>query len=301
MGGVRVLGCGNVIRRLLGKAVVQLVQEETKQAVGESQLGLQRDGTGKLHREMAMYMGVNEGKFIVSIDMADAFMNLEKPKVVERVSKHMPKMTQITKNWIGNPVSHVIQGEIVEQIRGLDQGCPLSPLYYTIASIESNEATEKTMKDEDETARVRAYLDDTYLFGNAEASNAGYERAKEEARKLGLKLNLDKTKVWGPNASTEDIANLAPELRDKLVPTLFAVGATVPYAKHDRTTDVATTQTQQATSASGKPRESSRGKRKELGGESQGTSATAESGGGGDSRPDGNRHTCSRRRKPEGR
>ena len=48
--GVRVLGCGGVTRRMVGRAAAKELHPLLRDHGGDDQFGLQADGTGKLHR-----------------------------------------------------------------------------------------------------------------------------------------------------------------------------------------------------------------------------------------------------------
>ena len=149
-------------------------------------------------------------------------------------SRHAPELYSLMHTWIDGSANHVAQGGAgedactVEQHVGLDQGCPLSPALYGIAVRDALESTEEAMRAVDEKARVKAFLDDTYLIGSPEATDAGATSFNSKMEAMGLKLRLDKTKIWSPTVPKERLPIL---LQPYWTETLITVGAPVPYAK----------------------------------------------------------------------
>ena len=89
--GVRVLGCGGVIRRLLGRAVAKEFKEYVKGIVGEGQFGLQPDGTGRLHRYLCAFMAANKAeRLIASVDIEDAFMRIDREEALKIIKEVAP-------------------------------------------------------------------------------------------------------------------------------------------------------------------------------------------------------------------
>ena len=135
--GVRVLGCGGAIRRLLGRAVAKEFKEYVKGIVGEGQFGLQPDGTGRLHRYLCAFMAANKAeRLIASVDIEDAFMRIDREEALEIIKEVAPDLASIAMAWIKSTQEHVLTGREgktawVKQQNGFDQGCPLSPMFLS--------------------------------------------------------------------------------------------------------------------------------------------------------------------------
>ena len=137
-GGTRVLGCGGIVRRLVGRAVVQELLPLIRESVGPAQFGLQQDGTGRLHRLLTATVATTPGVVVVSMDIADAFSSLFRSAVISAVETSAPDLLPAVRAWCSRASMHMIpdpdSGETrwVPQQAGLDQGCPLSPALYAL-------------------------------------------------------------------------------------------------------------------------------------------------------------------------
>ncbi len=236
-GGVRTLGRGGVIRRMVGRAVAKECRDEIKQAVGDRQFGLQEDGCGRMHRLVCGYAATRQDKVVVSCDLSDAFSCISRRAVVKACRERAPKMAPIATSWCTEPSMHVVtdnadaaSSRVFMQTDGLDQGCPLSPALFCIAIAPVLDEVRAAMRAVDPDAEVVAYLDDVYLLGSPAAVERGLQALEEGMRGIGMRLNHAKTQVW-----TKNPAMALPEsLRPKRVQTLSVVGAEVPYARADR-------------------------------------------------------------------
>ena len=85
-GGIRVLGCGGVIRRTVAKAVAKEMQRALKESVGCQQFGLQEDGTGRLHKMLSAMAAMRPHETVImSLDIADAFSYISREEVIRAV------------------------------------------------------------------------------------------------------------------------------------------------------------------------------------------------------------------------
>ena len=235
-GGVRVLGSGNVLRRLLGRVLVKEFLNSIKAAVGRMQFGVQADGTGKLHRLLTTAASVREGVVVVAVDVKEAFTRLHRSAALRAVAQHAPDLLPVAKALLAKDSHHVAPdpnggpSQTVVQTVGLDQGCPWSPGLYSVTVAEPLQRVDSELKSLDAHAFVCAFYDDTYLVGTPRATEAGLAKLQQVLAEVGLELNVAKTQVWSPN--TELV--LPRTLARYRVEQLKCVGAMVPYARADR-------------------------------------------------------------------
>ena len=69
---------------------------------------------------------------MVAVDLGDAFSNIPRTLVKEAVQAAVPGLNPLAEAWLQDCTHHVAGGgrhpaQLVAQIRGLDQGCPMSP------------------------------------------------------------------------------------------------------------------------------------------------------------------------------
>ncbi len=60
-GGVRVLGCGGTIRRIVLKQAAKETQASAQLYCGKNQYGMQKDGTGRMYRHIQALLAVRGG------------------------------------------------------------------------------------------------------------------------------------------------------------------------------------------------------------------------------------------------
>ena len=95
--------------------------------------------------------------------------------------------------------------------KGVYQGCILSPclfnLYveYIMRNAELEEAQEQELGWNQDCWEKYQYADDTTLMAESEEELKSLLKVKEESEKVGLKLNIQKTKIMvsGPITSLE--------------------------------------------------------------------------------------------------
>jgi len=235
-GGVRVLGSGNVLRRLLGRVLVKEFLSSIKTAVGRMQFGVQPDGTGKLHRLLTTAVTVRKGVVVVAADVKEAFTRLQRSAALQAVARHAPDLLPVATALLAKDSHHVAPdpnggpSQTVVQTVGLDQGCPWSPGLYSVTVADPLQAVDEDLKKLDPHAFVCAFYDDTYLVGTPRAVAAGLEKLRVVLAGIGLELNVAKTQVWSPDPELVLPRSLARYRVDQLK----CVGAVVPYARADR-------------------------------------------------------------------
>ena len=103
---------------------------------------------------------------------------------------------------LSNSSQHVIVADgdatMVDQHVGLDQGCPLSPGFFAVATRRARRHTQDAMRQSDPLARVPAFLGDTYMAGYPAAIELGRHTFDVEMGKLHLIMNKRKEKSGAP-------------------------------------------------------------------------------------------------------
>jgi hypothetical protein len=82
------------------------------------------------------------------------------------------------------------------QLRGLGQGCPLSPGLFAATVAKALGIAQACMRVIDREAIAPAYLDGSYLVGAGEAVKTGLRAFMGALDPLGLQLNQAKTKLF---------------------------------------------------------------------------------------------------------
>ena len=225
---------GGVIRRLVGRAVAAEFKDEIAAALGDHQHGVAKDGAARLHRRVCAYVHGDAGRLIVAVDLADAFSTASRAALVEACRRLLPELAPLVETWYGEPTLHWAppqdgesEGPWLEQLLGVDQGCPLSPALWSLLPALIREHVLEVMRAIDPTARLEAFLDDHYLAGSEAAVKAGVQEFEQMFRAVGILLRHTKTKVWAPGRADK----LGGDLETYRVTSLTVVGTAVAYLR----------------------------------------------------------------------
>lgn len=236
-GGIRVLGCGGVIRRMVYKQTAKELHKTVSEACGKRQFGLQKDGTGRLYRHIQAYLNIRPEAVCVSVDQRDAFSNVKRRGAVDATDKVGVVVGAVARSLLGSPGHHILQDhngtKFLEQVNGFDQGCNMSTSLYCLSTDDPLSKGVAAARSIDPTAELVAFIDDTYILGlpmAAEAGRAAYQEAFKE--QLEVEENVTKRKcMLGSKVNPRDLPqNLAPYACAKLV----VVGSQMEFARADR-------------------------------------------------------------------
>ncbi len=234
---IRILGCGGVARRMVGRSAAKVYHAQMREAAGDQQFGLARDGCGALHRRLCTVANARPGVWILAVDLSDAFSSLSRDRIKQAVRDKVPELSALAEAWLPTSTQHVAGGGsgrtcLVEQRYGVDQGCPMSPGFFALGTADDLQLGRAAVRRRDAAGDCGAFLDDTYFMGQAHGVFPGFEAWKQSIESKGLSVNMRKTQLWSPdpNASLPD--EFAHYAKYK-VSTLKAVGSTMAYvAEH---------------------------------------------------------------------
>ena len=167
---------------------------------------------------------------VLSVDLADAFSTLDRAYARQQCGAYLPEARAIIDGWLPERVRHVVGGSaeapaLVEQERGLDQGCPLSPGIFSVAVRDPLASGQLTLRSLDPEGECCAYLDDTYFVGRPKAVMAGLCAWEHACNAAGLYVKPTKTQIWAPDPTTV----LPPYMAQYRVASLKAVGSNLAY------------------------------------------------------------------------
>ncbi len=236
-GDIRILGCGGVARRMVGRSAAKVYHSQMREAAGEQQFGLARDGCGALHRRLCTAANARPGVWVLAVDLSDAFSSMSRTHIKRAVKDKVPALAPLAETWLPESIQHVAgggasRGRMVLQHRGVDQGCPMSPGFFALGTADDLKLGRETIRQRDADGDCCAFLDDTYFVGHAQGIFPGFEAWKRSIESKGLSVNMRKTQLWSPDPHAEVPAEFQHYAKHK-VPTLKAVGSTMAYvAEH---------------------------------------------------------------------
>ena len=134
--GVRPIGIGEVIRRIIGKSITQCIKTDLKRLGANFQLCLgQKCGIEyAIHTLREAYLN-NENQAILLIDAENAFNSLNRELALRNVENLCPSLLNAIKNSYSTPSKLYVNNKTLWSREGTTQGDPLAMAMYGVAII----------------------------------------------------------------------------------------------------------------------------------------------------------------------
>ena len=130
--GVRPIGVGEVLRRIIGRTIVSCIQTDLKQLGGSQQLCMgQRSGIE--HANYSLRGNFDENEAVLLIDATNAFKLLNRKLALESIKITCPAPFNAVKNSYSSPSPLYVIGTTLWSEGGTTQGDPLAMCMYGVA------------------------------------------------------------------------------------------------------------------------------------------------------------------------
>ena len=134
--GVRPIGIGEVVRRILGKVILATIGDDIQDAAGALQVcaGQQAGCKAALHamREISEDPNTNA---ILLVDASNAFNILNRKVALLNIQKKCPPLAKVLINTYRHSPQLFIDGEVLLSQEGTNQGDPLAMAMYATATL----------------------------------------------------------------------------------------------------------------------------------------------------------------------
>jgi RNA-directed DNA polymerase len=180
-GGIRELGVGAVVDRLIQQALLQVLQPLIDPTFSKSSYGF-RPGRSAHDAVLAAQQYAQDGfRVVVDVDLEKFFDLVNHDILMDRLAKRIADkaVLRLIRKYLQAGV--MIDGVVVERAQGTPQGGPLSPLLSNVLLDEVDKALEKRGH------RFARYADDCNVY--VRSQKAG-ERVLKFLRTLYAKLHL---------------------------------------------------------------------------------------------------------------
>ena len=129
--GVRPIGIGEVLRRILGKAVLYLLRDDIQEAAGSLQLCAGHEcGIEAAIHAMKSVFDDDETEGLLLADATNAFNCLNREVYLRNIQHICPALSSIAINTYRQPARLIVGGEVILSSEGTTQGDPIAmPLY----------------------------------------------------------------------------------------------------------------------------------------------------------------------------
>lgn len=152
--------------------------------------------------------GTDKSKVLLKVDFKNAFNTVSREKMFEVVRRVCPKLSAWTEFCYASKPYLFIGKETIRSTQGVQQGDPLGPIFF---SLVLHDLVLKIQSQVPTLDLQGWYIDDGTVIGDRADVRRALQIIQQEARELGLELNLYKCELWWPNLS-DDLPEFPKEL-----------------------------------------------------------------------------------------
>ena len=132
--GVRPIGISEVSRRIIGKAIMQVVSKDVQNAAGSLQLSAgQVAGNETAVHAMRELFRDQDSEGVLLVDAKNAFNSLNRKAALWNIKVLCPSLAPVVINTYREDVELFVGGETIYSSEGTTQGDPLAMAIYSIA------------------------------------------------------------------------------------------------------------------------------------------------------------------------
>ncbi|XP_037792733.1 uncharacterized protein LOC119588098 [Penaeus monodon] len=161
--GCRPIGIGEVLRRIIGKAIMEVVGDDIKRAVGNLQVCVgQPAGCEAAIHAMRKIFEEPECEAVLMVDAANAFNNINRQATIQNIKIKCPSFAQYVSNTYREPAKLYINNietntsEVMASSEGTTQGDPVAMAMYAIGLLKLQDQLEHSKTN----IKQVAYADD---------------------------------------------------------------------------------------------------------------------------------------------
>ena len=134
--GVRPIGVCEVVRRIVGKAVLSVIGKDIAQAAGPLQLcaGHTAGCEAAVHAMRKVFSDVSTDAVIL-VDAANAFNNLNRQVALVNIQYLCPPIAVILINCYRSDIRLFVEKDVIMSQEGTTQGDPLAMAFFALASV----------------------------------------------------------------------------------------------------------------------------------------------------------------------
>jgi hypothetical protein len=189
----RPIAIGEATRRVAAATLLQACEPLIASAVGPSQFGVGVKG-GTFKAINVIQTLLEKQHQLMAADISNAFGNIFRQEVLRTIQVKLPMLLKFTKCIYERETFHLVKREggnisVIRASRGVDQGCPLSPLLFSACLAKAMQAARGSGVNV-------AYLDDTAV----DVTNGmdSFERFASSCESMGLPINREKSHLLQP-------------------------------------------------------------------------------------------------------
>ena len=195
--GVRPIGIGEVVRRIIGRAVMRITKYDLQNAVGTIQLCAGQDaGCEAAVHAMERVFADEDTEAMILVDASNAFNCLNRQVTLRNCGMVCPALSHILINTYRNNSQLFVDGQCILSKEGTTQGDPLAMAMYAIG-------TQPLIHRLDGIAKQVWYADDSAAGSRLETLRRWWDLLVEVGPLYGYFPNGSKTHVLAKSNHVE--------------------------------------------------------------------------------------------------
>jgi hypothetical protein len=190
--GVRPVGIGEIPRRIIGKAIMQILKKDIMEAVGSTQqCAGQKGGIEAIVHAMIKMFSSMESEALLLVDASNAFNSLNRAVALHNIRFICPLISITLINCYRTAARLFVQGGLeLSSSEGTTQGDPLAMAMYGLGLMPLVDL----LREEKTKSRVQAwYADDGQALGKLQSLFTWLNLVKKFGPRYGYYLKAKKT------------------------------------------------------------------------------------------------------------
>lgn len=197
--GCRPIGIGEVLRRIIGKAVMEVVKDDIRKVVGNLQVcaGQQAGCEAAIHAVRRMFQD-QECQAVLMVDASNAFNNINREATLHNIKMKCPIFAMYVENMYKEPAKLFISSradqtlgnpEVIESSEGTTQGDPVAMAMYALGMMR----LQDIIRHENTSVKQVAYADDLTGVGKATDLKQWWDLVQTYGPQIGYFPNAAKS------------------------------------------------------------------------------------------------------------
>jgi hypothetical protein len=203
--GVRPIAVGEVLLRLVGRAIGRQLREQFQQSLQPFQFGVATPGgcEAVVHGVRA-HLDVHPDHVLLQTDVENAFNCIHRTAIFSELRERMPQLVPFFRATYGFEGRLVYVREagpvIVPSATGVHQGDALSMPFFALGSAPVLREMASMVPEV-----LAAVADDCTLLGPPVPTRAAIDVYSSEMERIGCAVRMGKCAMWGPSGLPADL------------------------------------------------------------------------------------------------
>ena len=189
--GVRPVGVGETLRRIIGKCVTKVLGKDIQQASGTLQTctGIESGVEAAIHA-MSLSFAEESCEAVILVDADNAFNRLNRKTALHNIQRTCPSLFQYLNNSYNSPSKlHLGDGTFILSEEGVTQGDNLAMAKYAV----STRPLINSLKNETDQVKQVWFADDSAGAGSLDSLKTWWNHLKEKGSSYGYYPKPTKT------------------------------------------------------------------------------------------------------------